>query len=406
MSKIPDLQLISEVEVENQRVLLRTDLDASLDRSGHIVDDSRIRAALPVIQALLEAGARVIVASRFGEYKTGVGTGVEGEAAPSIEPAAARLSELSGLDVLLPDGCTGDSVKRVITGLREGQICVLENLCLEGETGPGREALARQLLEYADLYVGDSLRALSLESATTSILPRLLPIRAAGPALAAELAAIQRLRSQEPGRRLIIWGGTSLSARLPLLGRLDVDQNSRVFLVGVPANTLLAARGGSLGRSTIEEPYLAGARTLAERLGDRLLLPTDFVTAESARSDAPLVTPSAELAPHLLALDIGPESLARLEAEIAQAESVVWCGVPGLYREETFARGTRAIAELLAKTEAFTAVIGDDTVTAARSVAPEATLGFDYLASGGQAALDLLEGSKLPGLSALRGSGT
>jgi phosphoglycerate kinase len=177
-------------------------------------------------------------------------------------------------------------------------------------------------------------------------------------------------------------------------------------LVGVAANTLLAARGGSLGRSSIETGYLAGARTLAEQLGPRLKAQVDVLGAESPRASTPSVFGASDLPGSHLALDIGPETLALLEQEIARAGLVMWCGVPGLYREETFAQGTRAVTEMLARAEAFTAVLGDDTVGAARSVARDASRQIDYLADGGEAALALLRDIKLPGLLALRGLGT
>lgn len=398
------VQLFADLELENQRVFLRTDLDAPVDRSGQVLDDSRIALAVPTIRALVESGARVVVGSRFGEHKA-PGSGVEGPSAPSIEPAASCLAQHLGMDVLLPDGCTGDSVKRVITQLREGQICVLENLCREQDLGANREVLARQLLDYVDAFMADSLRVLSLESATTTVLPRLLQSRAPGLALQAELESIQRIRSTIDQPRLVVWGGNALSPRLPLLHQL-VGEKTTVFLVGVAANTLLKAQGGALGRSNVEEAYLAGARTLAGQLGDRLKAQVDVLAAEGPRGGISRVTGASDLLESELALDIGPETRRSLEAEIARAGTVIWCGVPGLYREETFAGGTRALTDLLSASEAFTVVLGDDTVGAARSVAKEAAARIDYLASGGDATLALLRDIKLPGLLALRGLGT
>jgi len=404
MTSPTTLELLTDLELDNQRVFVRTDLDATIDRNGNLTDTSRIEAAVPTIRALAQAGARVLVGSRFGEFKA-PGSGVEGPDAPSIEAAASHLAELLGMEVLLPDGCTGDSVKRVITQLREGQVCVLENLCREYDQGPAKEALARQLLDYVDVYMADSLRALTLESATTTILPRLLQSRAPGLALQTELAHIQRIRSLADQPRLVIWGGNALSPRLPLLHQL-CDDKTTVFLVGVAANTLLSAQGGSLGRSSVEQGYLAGARTLAEQLGPRLKAQVDVFAAESPRSGARDLFGSSDVPLSHLALDIGPGTLALLEEEIARAGVVMWCGVPGLHREETFAAGTRAVTEMLGRAEAFTAVLGDDTVGAARSVARDAARQIDYLADGGEAALSLLRDIKLPGLLALRGLGT
>lgn len=397
-------EVLADLELENQRVFVRTDLDAPVDRSGNVTDTSRIEAAVPTIRALAAAGARVIVGSRFGEFKA-PGSGDEGPDAPSIEPAAFALAEQLGMEVLLPDGCTGDSVKRVVTQLREGQVCVLENLAREYDLTSGREALARQLLDHVDVFMADSLRALALESATTTVLPRLLHSRAPGLALHAELERIQRIRSFGDQPRLLIWGGNALSPRLPLLHQL-LDERTTVFLVGVAANTHVCAQGGQLGRSSVERSYLAGARTLAEQLGPRLKTQVDVLSAESPRAGTPQVSGAGDVPEGHLALDIGPETQRLLQQEIERAGLVLWCGAPGLYREEAFAGGTRALTEALASAEAFTAVVGDDTVTAARSVAKDATKRIDYVAEGGDAALALLRDIKLPGLLALRGLGT
>jgi phosphoglycerate kinase len=252
------------------------------------------------------------------------------------------------------------------------------------------------------MYVGDSLRALSLESASSTILPRLMEKRVAGLALAQELDSIARVRSQADRPRLLIWGGSNLSARLPLLRQLLVD-GTRVFLVGVAAHTMLAARGGRLGRSKVEDAYLAGARTLDAQLGERLLVPSDHLIGTSAQDPSPRSAPADAVADDCLALDLGPQTLAALQTEIARAGLVLWCGAPGLYREEAFAGGTRALVEMLGAALAFTVAAGDDTVAAARFVAPEALRRLDYLADGGDAALTLLNENRLPGLEAIRG---
>ncbi len=393
----------SELDLENQRVFLRTDIDAPVGRTAQVTSDERICEAIPTIRALQAAGARIIVGSRFGEYRRGLGSLTEGDKAPSIEPAAARLSELLEMDVLLPDDCTGDAVRKVLATLREGQICVLENLGRRSDLGSAREALARQMLPQFDVYVGDSLRALTQPSATTTILPRLLETRMAGLTLKKELDVVARIRSQTDHPRLFIWGGRSLSGRLSLLKRLAGD-TAQVLLVGVAANTMVRALGGAVGRSRIEESYLAGARTLHEQLGDRLLLPRDFVVAENSHSQDVRTVPAQNVPEHLMALDLGPQSLALAEEAIARAGMVLWCGSAGLYQEPAFSRGTRALVEKLSESSAFTVIAGDDTVAAARAVDPDCNASIDHLATGGDATLALLNENKLVGLEALRGT--
>lgn len=391
---------LAEADLDNQRVIVRTDLDAPQDDDGNILDTSRIEAAVPTIRALLDAGARVLVTSRFGEFGKAPGSAPEGEDAPSLEPAASKLAELLGVEVLLPDSCTGDSVRRVVQRMRDKQVCVLENLCKEGDAGAPREALARRLMNFADVFVADSLRALSMESATTTVLPRLLPTRLAGPRLLAELSAAERVRARTDSPRLVVFGAPDLEARLPLLRGL-IAEGDEVFFTGVAANTMLAGLGGKIGRSKHEGGYLAGARTLAEQLGRRMLLPTDFIAAKGARSGAPLTVGARDVPDDLMALDLGPSSRAALAEAVSRAGNIVWLGTLGVHQVPEYRAGTRALVEAIAAADVFTLAAGDDSVAAARTSAPEHLGSIDCVSSGGEATLALLNGNKLPGLEAL-----
>ncbi len=398
MSLVTGIQSLDDLELENKKVLLRTDLDAPLSKAGDILDDTRIVQTVATIQKLQQRGALVIVASRFGEFRG------EAKGEPvSIEPAAARLSELTKSEVFLPDGCLGDSVKKVLSGLRSNQLCVLENLAREADRGPGAEAFARQLASFVDAFVCDTLRPLGIESATTTILPRILEFKAAGPALLQELQAIARIQSGIDPPRLVIWGGNSLSARIDLLDTL-AEPAEKVFLVGVAANTMLRALGRPMGKSVIEDSYLAGARSLAERLGDRLVLPSDFRVAETPRASEGRVARSGQLALAEMALDLGPESCATLATLLARAGTAIWCGTVGFHKSEPFAHGTRILCKAMAESSAFTVVTGDDSVAAALTVGAKSLPSIDCLTFGGEAALTLLKENNLSGLEALRGA--
>ncbi len=400
MNDQPHFDSLAEADLDNQRVIVRTDLDAPLDDDGNILDASRIEAAVPTIRALLGAGARVLLTSRFGEFGSRPGAGAEGDDAPTLEPAASKLAELLGVEVLLPDSCTGDSVRRVLSRIRDTQVCVLENLCREGDAGPAREALARRLMSFGDVFVADSLRALDIESATTTILPRLLPTRLAGPRLLAELSAAERVRARTDAPRLVVFGEPDLEAHLPLLKNL-LAEGDEVFFAGVAANTMLAGLGGRLGRSKRDDTYLAGARTLADRLGRRLLLPSDFAAAQGARSGSPRVVPAREVPDDLMALDLGPESCVALAEAVSRAGNIVWLGPLGVHQVPEYQAGTRALVEAIARADVFTLAAGDDSVAAARTSAPEHFGSIDCASSGGAATLALLNGNKLPGLEAL-----
>lgn len=409
-SLLAGLRTLDAVEVENQRVLLRADLDAPTNKQGEIVDDAQIRRAVPTIKRLVDSGARVIVASSFGKPKRSSSAqskapkserGADKATPPSIEAAAALLSELSGYEVHLPDACVGDSVKKVIGDLREGQICVLENLLSQPEDQSADEAFARALLAYCDVYVNDALSTCEGESATTTLLPRLLEHRIAGPQLYAELEAVSRVLGAR-GALTLVLGGSKLTDKLEILSTL-LPRTTSLCVAGVPANTLVRARGGAMGTSHVEDAYLAGARTLIEQTFSQLVLPKDFVVAPSVKAERGAVVPAGRLANDEAAVDLGPETRAAIVEKIAASETVLWLGTVGFHKNPAFAEGTRAIADAMIRSSAFTMVAGDDSVAAARATCPESVSQFGCLSGGGGATLALLAGKKLPGVEALRG---
>jgi phosphoglycerate kinase len=392
---------LSELELENLRVFVRANLDAPLDKSGAVHDPWLVDRLLPTLSLLAEKGARVIVGTRVGDSRDAPSEGAN-EAAISVEPVAAALAERGKLEVLIPDAATSESVRKVVESLKPGRVCVLENLAREEDTGHGAQAFSRYLFGQVDAYVGDSLRALAFESATGTLLPRFIEVKAPGLGLEAELGAYARLRSQIDSPRLLVWGGNSLTARIDVLESLlrTVDQ---VAFVGVPANTMLKAIGHDVGTSKTEEDALPLARTLYERLGSRLLLPVDALVGMSPRASHSEVRAVRSIRERDAILDLGPGTFDSLEKEIRNAGAVIWCGAVGLHYNPVFAQGTRRLVSAMAETRAFTVVVGEDSVAAARAVAPELTSLLDCLSEGGQASLALLTGKKLQGLDALRG---
>ncbi len=400
MSLTTGIRTLDDLTLENQIVFVRADLDCPTSKNGTIVDSSRVAQTVPLLKTLQARGARVVVGARFGETTKG---NKKNTGSLSIEPVAAELGRQAECDVLLPDSCTGDSVKKVLMDLKSSQLCVLENLANEDDTGKQSEAFARKLESFIDVYVADSVRALDGHSATTTHLPRLMEEKAASPSMMRELSAVDRLLSRIDAPRVIVWGGNALSARLDLLNAL-AGEDARILFCGVGANTLVRARGGAVGRSAFEEDYLAGARTLAERLGPRMVLPTDFECADSPKSDTAIVRPADRIPESEMALDLGPETRARFASLIEASRTAIWCGTVGFHKSETFAAGTRAICDAFARTSAFTLVAGDDSVAAARAIGPETLAKMDCVARGGPATLALLNENKLAGLEALRGT--
>lgn len=402
MLLLDGIQTLDDLEIEGKLVFLRSDLDSPIDKSGNLTEVHRIVAAADTIRKLQGLGARVVVGSRFGETKRNFEKS-DAKKVPSIEPAAALLSEYLGCDVLLPDGCTGDSLKKVLLDLKSSQVCVLENLLQEELGELPAEAFARRLLGQMDVYVGDSVRELSRDSATTTDLPRLMEFVCAGPNLMRELQAVSRIRSGIDPPRLIIWGGNTLSSRVDLLKRLAA-QASHVALVGVAGNTMIRALHGKLGKSAVEESYLAGARTLAEQLGEKLVLPDDLLCASSPKSEVGFARSPRNIPDDEMALDVGPQTQRRLRQLIAGAGTAIWCGTVGFQKATAFSSGTRTIVEAFRDTSAFTMVIGEDSVSAAHALCPDALDSIDCIAQGGAATLALLDENKLAGLEALRGT--
>jgi phosphoglycerate kinase len=392
---------LEDLGLENQRVFVRANLDASAHKSEPGFDPWLVDRLLPTLTFLAEKGAKIVVGSRFGDVRDAANEGPS-EKAPSIEPVAALLAERGKLEVLVPDSATSDSVRKVVESLRPGRIGVLENLAREDDTGPGAPAFARYLASQFDAYVSDSLRALGPSSATGTVLPKLMEKKAPGLALEAELLRFARLRSQVDQPRLLIWGGNSLATRWLELETL-LPSADKLFLVGVPANTMLAALGHNLGSSRVEADFLAAARTLHEKLGSRLLLPTDAIVGISPRSKDSEARAVSALREKDVVLDLGPASQDHLAQEIASAGAVIWCGAAGLYHNPVFSNGTRRLVSEIGASRAFTLVVGDDSVASARAVTASVPAEMDCLSDGGPSALALLAGKKLPGLDALRG---
>ena len=387
---------VRDLDVEGRRVFVRVDFNVPL-HGQEVSDDTRIRAALPTIQHLMERGARPVLASHLGRPKGEV------VAALSLEPVGARLAELLECEVLLADDCVGDGPRKVVTDLREGQVALLENLRFHEGERDNDEGFAKELLRLAEVYVNDAFGAAHRAHASVDALPRLMRDRGAGLLMESELAALGKLTSAEPPKPYIaVLGGAKVSDKIEvievLMTRVDV-----LVIGGAMANTFLAAQGHEMGRSLVEEDKLPLARTLltrAEERGVELLLPVDVVVADSLDATSGRVVPVTELGAADMALDIGPASVARFSRPLRGARSVLWNGPMGLFENEAFASGTLGVAEAIGAAEGFTVVGGGDSVAAVKKAGMADR--FDHVSTGGGASLELLEGKKLPGVEALR----
>ncbi|MER6627019.1 phosphoglycerate kinase [Streptomyces sp. NPDC000987] len=396
-------ELLSE-GVGGKRVFVRADLNVPLDGTT-ITDDGRIRAVLPTVKALAEAGARVVVASHLGRPKGAP------DPAFSLAPAAARLGELLGATVEFATDTVGESARSTVAGLADGQVAVIENLRFNaGETSKDdaeRGAFADQLAELADLYVGDGFGAVHRKHASVFDLPARLP-HAAGYLIANEVAVLKKLTEDLHRPYVVALGGAKVSDKLAVIDEL-LGKADRLLIGGGMAYTFLKAKGYEIGKSLLQEDQVPAVREYierAEKTGVELVLPVDALVSTGfpdlkTKAPANPTTVAADAIPaDQQGLDIGPETRKLYASKLADAATVFWNGPMGVFEHPDYAEGTKAVAQALIDSKAFTVVGGGDSAAAVR------LLGFDedafgHISTGGGASLEYLEGKTLPGLAAL-----
>ncbi|MFC8283424.1 phosphoglycerate kinase [Streptomyces cyaneofuscatus] len=390
--------------VAGRRVFVRADLNVPLDGTT-ITDDGRIRAVLPTVSKLAEAGARVVVASHLGRPKGAP------DPAFSLAPAAARLGELLGADVAFATDTVGDSARSTVAGLTDGQVAVVENLRFNaGETSKDdaeRGAFADQLAELADVYVGDGFGAVHRKHASVYDLPARLP-HYAGYLIATEVGVLKKLTTDVKRPYAVVLGGAKVSDKLGVIDHL-LERADRILIGGGMAYTFLKAQGHEVGSSLLQEDQIPAVREYlrrAEEKGVEFVLPVDVVVAPAfpdlkTKASAGATTVAADAIPAgQMGLDNGPETNKLYASKLADAATVFWNGPMGVFEHPDFADGTRAVAQALVDAPAFSVVGGGDSAAAVR------ILGFDenafgHISTGGGASLEYLEGKTLPGLAAL-----
>ena len=389
------IQRMNDVDLAGKRVLIRQDLNVPL-ADGEVSSDARIRAGLPTIQQALKAGAAVILMSHLGRPKEG-----QFSEAHSLAPVARYLGSLLGREVpLLRNWREGLSVE-------PGEVVMLENVRFEAGEKKDDETLARAYAALCDVYVMDAFGTAHRAQASTHGVARFAPVACAGPLLSAELDALGAAL-KDPARPLaVIVGGSKVSTKLELLESL-AQVADRLILGGGIANTFLAAAGHPVGKSLYEPDLVPAARhvmRVMEQRGATIPLPTDVVAAVELSPEAHAETrPIAELEDDEMILDVGPQTAAELAGELKGAGTIVWNGPVGVFEFEQFARGTKALAEAIAESDAFSIAGGGDTLAAIDKLG----VGDDisYISTGGGAFLEFLEGKTLPAVQVLSERGT
>ncbi len=389
---------LSATDLSGKRAFVRVDFNVPVDDTGKITDDTRIRAALPTIQDLVQKGAKVILASHFGRPK-----GVDEKL--RLTPVAKRLSELLGQEVVKTDDCIGDDVAAKIGALQNGQVLLLENVRFYKEEEKNDPEFAKKLAANADLYVNDAFGTAHRAHASTEGVTKFLSPSVAGYLVEKELQYLQSA-IESPQRPLAaIIGGSKVSSKIGVIETL-LEKCDKLIIGGGMIFTFYKARGLSVGKSLVEEDKLELAKSLeakAKEKGVTFLLPTDVVVADNFAPDANSQTVSIDNIPDgWMGLDIGPDSVKLFQEALADCKSVVWNGPMGVFEFDKFAVGTEAIAHTLAdisKNGATTIIGGGDSVAAVEKVGLADQM--SHISTGGGASLELLEGKVLPGIAAL-----
>jgi phosphoglycerate kinase len=401
------MRSIDDIDVAGRRVLLRSDLNVPLDKSGSgvITDDGRIRASLPVIRKLSDRGARVVVMAHLGRPK-GADFAERAAGGPSLRVVATRLGELLGKPVAFATDLVGPSAASTVAGLSDGDVALLENVRFEpAETSKDdseRSRLAARMARLGDVYVGDGFGVVHRKQASVYDLPALLP-HAAGDLVVAEVAVLKRLTESPARPYVVVLGGSKVSDKLGVIGNL-LGLADRLLIGGGMVYTFLAAQGHEVGGSLLEADHIESVRAVltdADKRGVEIVLPPDIVAATRFAADAPSdVVPAGAIPADRMGLDIGPAARSLFASKLADARTVFWNGPMGVFEFPAFAAGTRAVAEALIKVDGLTVVGGGDSAAAVRSFGlPDSA--FGHISTGGGASLEYLEGKTLPGLTAL-----
>lgn len=386
------IRRLADLDLRGRVTFIRVDFNVPLEE-GKITDDTRIRAALPTIEAARKAGARVVLASHLGRPK-----GPDKEL--SLEPVGARLAELLDCPVVFADDCVGDGVRKNIKDLREGDVLLLENLRFHKGEEKNDEEFARALAEGVEVYINDAFGAAHRAHASTAGMVKHVRDKAAGELMIKEVEALTGLL-EKPARPFVaILGGAKVSDKVAVLDNL-VKKADAILIGGAMAYTFLAAQGLKTGNSRVEQDKVEVADALLKSAKSRnvaVLLPIDHVVAKTFdEKAAPSVV--TEIQGDQMGLDIGPKTIELFRKKILEAKTIFWNGPMGVFEWDSFAAGTQAVAQAVADSKGQSVVGGGDSVAALNKSGLESKI--THVSTGGGASLELIEGKILPGVKAL-----
>lgn len=389
-------QTIDQVDLRGKRVIIRVDFNVPLDDSLQITDDSRIRAALPTINHVIDEGGIVILCSHLGRPK--------GKPCPelSLAPVAKRLKRFLGKEVLFAPDCVGPKVKNMVSQLKPGDVLLLENLRFHPEEESNDEQFAAELASLGDVYINDAFGAAHRAHASTVGITKFIKTSAAGYLMKREVEYLEGAVENPIRPFVAILGGAKVSGKIGVIENLG-KKVDKVIIGGGMAFTFIKALGMEIGRSLVEDDMLDFAKGIHQHAierGIKFYLPVDCVVAASLDPGAETkIVPVQEIPVGWYGMDIGPASVKLFSEAIQNAKTILWNGPMGMFERDAFARGTQAIAHAVANAYALTIVGGGDTALAVHRAGETDSMSF--ISTGGGAALKLLEGAELPGLAAL-----
>ncbi|MFO1396156.1 MAG: phosphoglycerate kinase [Burkholderiales bacterium] len=383
---------LTDIDVRGKKVFIRADLNVPQDDAGAITDDTRIRASVPGIKDALARGAAVMVTSHLGRPTEG-----EWKAEDSMAPIAKRLGELLGMDVPLVQDWVGGGAWH--EALEPGQVVLLENCRFNKGEKKDNEDLARKMAALCDVYVNDAFGTAHRAEATTHGIAKFAPVACAGPLLAAELDALSKALAQPERPLIAIVAGSKVSTKLTILRALAAKVDTLVVGGGI-ANTFIAAAGGHIGKSLAETDLVGEAKAILDEFPGKVPIPIDAVVAKEFSALAkPELKAIEDVASDDLILDIGPTSISALKTVLSTAGTIVWNGPVGVFEFDAFANGTRAVAQAIAASHAFSIAGGGDTLAAIAKFGVGDKI--SYISTGGGAFLEFLEGKTLPAVAML-----